>query len=44
MLEFKNKILLHIPKCAGTSILTALKLDVWSGDNHYNEKYDVRIH
>tara|TARA_B100001057_G_scaffold469521_1_gene529952 strand:+ start:6247 stop:6792 length:546 start_codon:yes stop_codon:yes gene_type:complete len=44
MLEFKNKILLHIPKCAGTSILTALKLNVWNGDDHYNENYDVRIH
>lgn len=44
MLEFKNKILLHIPKCAGTSILTALNLDVWNGDESYNETYDVRIH
>lgn len=44
MLEFEDKILLHIPKCAGTSILTALKLDVWNGDNHYNPNYNVRIH
>lgn len=44
MLEFKNKILLHIPKCAGTSILTALKLDVWNGDPNYNPLYDVKIH
>ena len=42
--EFEDKILLHIPKCAGTSILTALKLDVWNGDNHYNPNYNVRIH
>jgi hypothetical protein len=43
MLEFKDKILLHIPKCAGTSILTALNLDVWNGDDAYNENYDVKI-
>ena len=43
MLEFEDKILLHIPKCAGTSILTAFNLDVWNGDPDYNEKYKVRI-
>jgi len=43
MLEFEDKILLHIPKCGGTSILTALKLDVWSGDDAYNKKYNVKI-
>lgn len=43
MLEFEDKILLHIPKCGGTSVLTAFNLDVWNGDTDYNENYKVRI-